>query len=410
MELLQNCFNAVNPDIIEQDNLPQPPMEVYPYQLISMKEDGSETRYFRNPCDLPPRSESMLYTLVLDLDETLTTARTPDSSLVIRPGARRLLERMARLRVPVVPGGEHQRAVEIILWSAGEHHHVKYCVDLLDPNRTLFDYIIYRSTEWFPGSSHSLMACKNLSLLPGRADTSIIIDDCPSAAVLSGNRALITPPFDSGTPGDMTLFFVLQITMFLAIILAVDRMERSRTSYIIPGIITSSRSHDFTDVIECGARVLRALNLMPPTDAEHLGITVSSSHTSEYASPPYIREEDITQGNSIAFAMVAAKVLKNGVDHQIYNYDRTQLIHILQCHPFVAKSFIDLPSNSSVEGWVLDVNEPSRLGERLQTFYQTYATATIASWLRGCIPHHPQQLLSLPFEFGFTEITPFAVW
>jgi hypothetical protein len=128
------------------------------------------------------------------------------------------------------------RAVEVIVWSAGIRAHVDRCLRLIDPDGTLVDHAVCRGESWLPrtpqpGTPWTLtgVALKDLSVLPGRASTSVLVDDSPYVSVRSGGRAIVVPAFhpDSGSQNDTTLLYVLQVVTYLALVLGVERMDRA---------------------------------------------------------------------------------------------------------------------------------------------------------------------------------------
>lgn len=205
--------------------------------------DHLPTRCVDDPRVLPDRERRTPCSAVFDLDETLVTARD-GRHVVIRPYARYLLEQLVALRLPVehpadptVVDDDAPRAVEIIVWSAGVRQHVDRCLRLLDPAGVLVDHAICRGESWLPLQNLDRVpagffgiALKDLSMLPGRAGSSFLVDDSAYAAVRSGGRAVLVPPFKPTDPTactDTALLFVLQFVTFVALVLGADRMDRA---------------------------------------------------------------------------------------------------------------------------------------------------------------------------------------
>lgn len=524
-DLLPGHLGAVTPDVTDADGTPQP-LEIVPHPIANfattdIDADVPVSRCVLDPRHLPPRPHHYLYTLVLDVDETLVTARD-QQNLVFRPGAHRLLRRLARLRLPVTQFNEDNhtdtvvlcRAVEIVIWSAGVRGHVDRCVQLLDPDGTLIDHAICRSSSWLPSRASQLppgapeppifgVACKDLSLLPGRGASSFIVDDSPYAAVCSGGRALIIPAFDTSSPSvtlDTTLLFVLQVAMFVVAVLAVDRIDRAAdapkqlaTLMSAPGdtvfirapmsasvghsglpppsvnalvrSLVASLPVDLTAVTDDvvlddihnigpsamvrvasvmrGARVLRALRYVSAAAASAAGLTTPEASPEASVRPMLAvpatvppmdldddkptgrvhttpisegdggamcaarralvpQASDLVDGAAVAFAWVAAKVLRRGVPtvsvnstaghpagglasmplvgafdlpagRRMAEYDESAIARVLRTHPFLVKSTLPT-AHGVVSGFQLDVTDASRLGARIRDFYETYAT------------------------------------
>jgi NLI interacting factor-like phosphatase len=168
-------------------------------------------RSVNNP-ELVARRKIGRMTVVLDLDETLLSARR-GSTYVVRPFARNLLNSLA-----AVVDHDGRRSIEIIIWSAGDREHVDRSVHLLDPDSILISHVICRG-PWYTRDTPAL---KNLSLLSsgmpssvddwgGRIGTCVIVDDNPHVSVKNGNAALVIPAFEVHNAADTTLNYVLQV-------------------------------------------------------------------------------------------------------------------------------------------------------------------------------------------------------
>ena len=97
---------------------------------------------------LPPEIESSTYTLVLDLDETLVHFfYTPSGgTFLIRPFCLQFLEEMAKI-------------FEIVIFTAALKDYADSILDILDPNKILINYRLYRHHTSLSG----ITFCKDLS-------------------------------------------------------------------------------------------------------------------------------------------------------------------------------------------------------------------------------------------------------
>jgi NLI interacting factor-like phosphatase len=194
------------------------PMMRPPEETIQPMENASQDvideilvgRSIPQPEIVPRRNEGVL-TVVLDLDDTLICVR--NGSMYVRPHARDFLTYLS-----TVLDHKGRRAIEIVVWSAGDRGHVDRAVHLLDPDFTLIHHAICRG-PWMD----AIPVLKNLSMLSfkdvardwgGRKGSCVLVDDNPHASVCNGHAALIIPNFQPehpAAPADTTLLYVLQV-------------------------------------------------------------------------------------------------------------------------------------------------------------------------------------------------------
>lgn len=107
----------------------------------------SEVPVFDDPSEVPWRHFGIC-TVILDLDETLVSARGM-STIMFRPYARELVDALASVR-----DHKGRRAIEIVVWSAGSKEYVIACVNALNRTPTAEDrtitYAIYadEKSKW----------------------------------------------------------------------------------------------------------------------------------------------------------------------------------------------------------------------------------------------------------------------
>ena len=127
---------------------------------------------------LPPEIETSTYTLVLDLDETLVHFfYTPSGgTFLIRPFCSQFLEEMAKI-------------FEIVIFTAALKDYADSILDILDPNKILINYRLYRHHTSLSGISF----CKDLSKIGRDLSRTLIIDNLadnfklqPSNGILIG--------------------------------------------------------------------------------------------------------------------------------------------------------------------------------------------------------------------------------
>eukprot|EP01013_Petalomonas_cantuscygni_P043827 TRINITY_DN84_c0_g1_i1.p1 TRINITY_DN84_c0_g1~~TRINITY_DN84_c0_g1_i1.p1 ORF type:complete len:490 (-),score=31.80 TRINITY_DN84_c0_g1_i1:898-2367(-) len=231
---------------------------------------GMSRTIYCDPREVPRRRSDAVFTVVLDLDDTLLCAReeeetTPLDTDTTRAYSKRIVvtgycvrphahDFLVALRELCDRVGE--RAVEVIVWSAGDMEHVRRGVHILDPDGVLIDHVVCRGPEWVkvppalkdlsmlsafsPPCTHSesalarayIASCQRLSVagsrteqvsvvemskMPdwgGRFGSCVIVDDSPYATVCNGHAALVIPPFQprhEHAAADSTLLYVLQV-------------------------------------------------------------------------------------------------------------------------------------------------------------------------------------------------------
>lgn len=139
---------------------------------------------------LPPVSSPDVYTLVLDLDETLVHYFECDGmgNYDIRPGMHDFLERMSHL------------GYEIVIFTAATQDYADWVIDQIDPGR-LIHYRLYRqhALPWGP------VFVKDLSFLGRDLDRTLIIDNVQENFMLQPHNGIfIVTWYDD--PQDTALF------------------------------------------------------------------------------------------------------------------------------------------------------------------------------------------------------------
>ena len=157
-----------------------------------------ETLYC-DPVDVPEPDAKYRMTVVIDLDETLVDARSYPC-VYVRPYALQVLK-IIKNKFP---------ETELLMWSAGDRKHVARCARMLDPNGTIFDYIVAKGPEWC-----IISPCpKEVDRLRGRDGRCILIDNTPICGFMNPRATIIVPDFYYTNPTatrDTTLMYVLQI-------------------------------------------------------------------------------------------------------------------------------------------------------------------------------------------------------
>ena len=124
---------------------------------------------------LQPGQENSTYTLVLDLDETLVHFfYTPSGGMfLIRPFCMKFLEEMAE-------------KFEIVIFTAALKNYADSILDLLDPNKKLIKYRLYRQHVSLSG----ITFCKDLSKIGRDLGRTIIVDNLEDNFKLQPNNGI----------------------------------------------------------------------------------------------------------------------------------------------------------------------------------------------------------------------------
>ena len=124
---------------------------------------------------LPPEIETSTYTLVLDLDETLVHFfYTPSGgTFLIRPFCIKFLEEMAKI-------------FEIVIFTAALKDYADSILDVLDPNKILINYRLYRHHTSLSG----ITFCKDLSKIGRDLNRTLIIDNLADNFKLQPNNGI----------------------------------------------------------------------------------------------------------------------------------------------------------------------------------------------------------------------------
>eukprot|EP01059_Diplonema_ambulator_P025134 TRINITY_DN42122_c0_g1_i1.p1 TRINITY_DN42122_c0_g1~~TRINITY_DN42122_c0_g1_i1.p1 ORF type:complete len:567 (+),score=70.47 TRINITY_DN42122_c0_g1_i1:84-1784(+) len=124
-----------------------------------------------------------LYTIVLDLDETLIYTRGNGSHLCLRPGSEELLRCLRRL------------GCNVVVWTASTKDYSAAILSNIDPELQYVSECVYRHNKWFEGQGMTHPR-KDLSLLGRDLDNTLIVDNSVDCCVgYTETNAIIVPDF-----------------------------------------------------------------------------------------------------------------------------------------------------------------------------------------------------------------------
>ena len=143
--------------------------------------------YIPNKSFLPPIQKPYIYTLVLDLDETLIHYKTDYSQkwdnlkqnmIILRPDLIYFLKEMKKI-------------YELVLFSYATYDYIDKILKIVESKEKFFEYILDRRHITYENGSY----IKNLSLIGRDLKNVIIIDDKPQAFKMHKENGIFIKPF-----------------------------------------------------------------------------------------------------------------------------------------------------------------------------------------------------------------------
>lgn len=145
-------------------------------------------KFYTEPQLVPPRNPIKLFTIILDIDETLIST-DENYAFYLRSGTRKLLKKIDSFR-----NSNDEKVVEVIFWSAGDLSHViNFLKILFNDSDPFYDFVISRG-DWY-SKEHMTPRKYLFSLFPNREGTTIIIDDMTIVSGLNGLAHICVTPF-----------------------------------------------------------------------------------------------------------------------------------------------------------------------------------------------------------------------
>jgi Dullard-like phosphatase family protein len=143
--------------------------------------------YIQYKSFLPPIQKPYIYTLVLDLDETLIHYKTNSSPkwdnpkknmIILRPDLIFFLKEMKKI-------------YELVLFSYATYDYIEKVLKIIESKEKFFEYILDRRHITYENGSY----IKNLSLIGRDLKNVIIIDDKPQAFKMHKENGIFIKPF-----------------------------------------------------------------------------------------------------------------------------------------------------------------------------------------------------------------------
>jgi RNA polymerase II subunit A small phosphatase-like protein len=159
--------------------------------------------YIQYKSFLPPIQKPYIYTLVLDLDETLIHYKTNSSPkwdnpkknmIILRPDLIFFLKEMKKI-------------YELVLFSYATYDYIENVLKIIESKEKYFEYILDRRHITYENGSY----IKNLSLIGRDLKNVIIIDDKPQAFKMHKENGIFIKPFWGDDDYDTALFSLADI-------------------------------------------------------------------------------------------------------------------------------------------------------------------------------------------------------
>lgn len=177
-----------------------------------------------DPKVLPPKHPHHVWTVVIDLDETLAHTSKRTGLTRVRPLAKDFLM-----------GLKYDPDLEIVVWTAGIRNHAINVLNAISAGipGLRIDHLIYRSSAWYPGAGGPTR--KDLRLL-GRPDVILIENDSNVALNCHGSAILVDDFKGDLEDGQLSTIS----SLFRRIRLAIDEAKASHRvvpTFSILGVI-----------------------------------------------------------------------------------------------------------------------------------------------------------------------------
>ena len=128
--------------------------------LPVLRLDQQRSSYDTTNYLLPPNKTPFIYTLVLDLDETLVHYDYVLKQFRVRPFCREFLRRMSL-------------CYELVVFTAAHEEYANFILDQLDPDKTMLSHRLYRQHITYVGN----VCIKDLHKLGRPMNRTVIVDN-----------------------------------------------------------------------------------------------------------------------------------------------------------------------------------------------------------------------------------------
>jgi Dullard-like phosphatase family protein len=153
----------------------------------------------RNKINLPKKDIKKIFTLVLDLDETIISYNNETKTFIPRPGLNKFLNEISKI-------------YEIILFTSAKQEYADSIIDQIDKNKIYFEKRFYRQHNLIINNSF----IKDLSRLKKDLSKVIFLDNKPQSYGLQIDNEIFIKSFHGDEKFDNVLIYLIPILKKIA--------------------------------------------------------------------------------------------------------------------------------------------------------------------------------------------------
>ena len=153
----------------------------------------------RNKINLPKKDIKKIFTLVLDLDETIISYNNETKTFIPRPGLNKFLNEISKI-------------YEIILFTSAKQEYADSIIDQIDKNKIYFEKRFYRQHNLIINNSF----IKDLSRLKKDLSKVIFLDNKPQSYGLQRDNGIFIKSFHGDEKFDNVLIYLIPILKKIA--------------------------------------------------------------------------------------------------------------------------------------------------------------------------------------------------
>ena len=153
----------------------------------------------RNKINLPKKDIKKIFTLVLDLDETIICYNNETKTFIPRPGLNKFLNEISKI-------------YEIILFTSAKQEYADSIIDQIDKNKIYFEKRFYRQHNLIINNSF----IKDLSRLKKDLSKVIFLDNKPQSYGLQRDNGIFIKSFHGDEKFDNVLIYLIPILKKIA--------------------------------------------------------------------------------------------------------------------------------------------------------------------------------------------------
>ena len=159
-----------------------------------LKLENNGISYDKNKINLPQKDKKKIFTLVLDLDETIISYNNETKNFIPRPGLYKFLNEISKI-------------YEIVLFTSSKQEYADSIIDQIDQNKIYFENRFYRQHNLIINNSF----IKDLSKLKRDLSKVLILDNKPQSYGLQKDNMIFIKSFHGDDKFDKALISLIPI-------------------------------------------------------------------------------------------------------------------------------------------------------------------------------------------------------